>query len=152
MMSLRALLVGILLLTTATGAAQGRKKPKAALTCASKALDGTRIVLGKGKWRLENPVGCLVTLTAPDDQAVYVAEVWTEYKKWDDAAGKSVGAKGEVHSGEVSYWADAQQPFTVALAESVDFVACVDFVVNARVSAPEGKWQGKLTVKQLCPD
>jgi hypothetical protein len=157
----RGMFAALVVVATASSldaGAAAKKKPKAALTCASTAIDGTRVVLGKGKWRLENPVGCLVTLTAPDDQAVYVAEVWTEYQKWDDAASKSVPVKTDTRTGEISYWADAQKSFAVTLApgdgppQGGDYVPCVDFTVMARVYSPETMWTGKLAVKQFCPD
>jgi hypothetical protein len=148
------------LLLAAAPASAGKKKVKAALTCAYFAEDGTRVVLGKGKWRIEQPVQCMVVMTAMDDGTEYVASLTTVTRSGKDSA------SGPVHRGAVIYYADQLVPFVTTLAPdgvprsdsdpapAPDFVPCLDFTINAEIRDPADKvaWKSKLKVKQFCPD
>jgi hypothetical protein len=158
MRSLSTFVLAACLLAVAAPAAEGgKKKIKAALTCATTSVNGDRVVLtGKGKARHENPVTCLVTLVAPDDQEEYVAEVWTTYKAWSEAESKAVSVETDKKTGNIHDWPDDLAPFKVTLSPGdgpgADYVPCSDFTIHARVMQPDVMWTGKLVVKQFCPD
>jgi hypothetical protein len=47
-------------------------------------------------------------------------------------------------------------PWTATLAPDQDFIGCLDFVIEAVLTAPGGDakpaWSKKMKVKQFCPD
>ena len=150
------------LVSGSAAAGKVMRPTRAALTCASTTLNDQRVVLsgkpGAG-WRIERPVRCLVTLTAPVDGLVYQAVVYTTYETVDETTGKLVTVKSTTRSGPVSYWHDAITGFAATFAPDDgspgggDFTPCLDFTVHASLTGSEARsWTAKLVVEQSCPD
>ena len=123
--------------------------PKATLTC-ELVDEGRRTKLPAKRVRLEAPVECKLSVAGaarPEPFAARLVTTWTDY----DGA-KAVPKKSERLTGTVNGGA----PWTATLAPDQDFVGCIDFVIEAVLTAPgaEAKpaWSKKMQVKQYCPD
>ena len=124
--------------------------PKATLTC-ELVDEGRRTKLPAKRLRLENPVECKLSVAGaarPEPFAARLVTTWTDY----DGAGKAVPKKSERLTGKVNGGA----PWTATLAPDQDFVGCIDFVIEAVLTAPgadaKPAWSKKMKVKQYCPD
>jgi hypothetical protein len=123
--------------------------PKATLTC--ELVDGSRHTkLPAKRVRLEAPVECKLSVAGaalPEPFAARLVTTWTDY----DGA-KAVPKKSERLTGKVNGGA----PWTATLAPDQDFVGCIDFVIEAVLTAPgvdaKPAWSKKMQVKQYCPD
>ena len=124
-------------------------KPKASLIC-ELVDEGRRTKLPAKRIRLEAPVECKLSVAGaarPEPFAARLVTSWTDY----DGA-KAVPKKSERFTGKVNGGA----PWTATLAPDKDFVGCIDFVIEAVLTAPgadaKPAWSKKIKVKQYCPD
>jgi hypothetical protein len=123
--------------------------PKATLTC-ELVDEGRRTKLPAKRVRLEAPVECKLSVAGaarPEPFAARLVTTWTDY----DGA-KAVPKKSERLTGTVNGGA----PWAATLAPDQDFVGCIDFVIEAVLTAPgadaKPAWSRKMQVKQYCPD
>jgi hypothetical protein len=123
--------------------------PKATFTC-ELVDEGRRSKLPAKRVRLEAPVECKLSVAGaarPEPFAARLVTTWTDY----DGA-KAVPKKSERLTGKVNGGA----PWTATLAPDQDFVGCIDFVIEAVLTAPgadaKPAWSKKMNVKQFCPD
>jgi hypothetical protein len=123
--------------------------PKATLAC--EAVDeGQRTKLPAKQIRLEAPVECKVSVAGaarPEAFAARLVTTWTDYNGTKPVPKKSARLTGTVNGGA---------PWTATLKPDEDFVGCIDFVIEAVLTAPgadaKPAWSKKMTVKQFCPD
>ena len=123
--------------------------PKATLTC-ELVDEGRRTKLPAKRVRLEAPVECKLSVAGPARPEPFAARLVTT---WTDHDGpKAVPKKSERLTGTVNGGA----PWTATLAPDKDFVGCIDFVIEAVLTAPgtdaKPAWSKKMTIKQFCPD
>ena len=123
--------------------------PKATLSC-EYVDEGRRTKLPAKRIRLEAPVECKLSVAGaarPEPFAARLVTTWTDY----DGA-KAVPKKSERFTGKVNGGA----PWTATLAPDKDFVGCIDFVIEAVLTAPgadaKPAWSKKIKVNQYCPD
>jgi len=124
--------------------------PKATLTC--ELVDGARRTrLPAKRVRLEAPVECKLAVAGtarPNPFAARLVTTWIDY----DGAGKAVPKRSARLTGQVN----GDAPWSATLEPDQDFVGCIDFVIEAVLTAPgadaKPAWSKKLTVKQFCPD
>ena len=143
-------MIAALVALTAPGLAfAADTNPKATLTC-ELVDEGRRTKLPAKRVRLEAPVECKLSVAGaacPEPFAARLVTTWTDY----DGA-KAVPKKSERLAGKVNGGA----PWTATLAPDQDFVGCIDFVIEAALTAPgadaKPAWSKKLKVKQFCPD
>lgn len=112
--------------------------------------EGQRTKLPAKGIRLEAPVECKVSLAGPTRADPFTARLvttWTDYNGPKKVPKKSEHLTGKVNGGA---------PWTATLAPDKDFVGCIDFVIEAVLTAPgadaKPAWSKKMTVKQNCPD
>jgi hypothetical protein len=123
--------------------------PKASLAC-EVVENGGRTKLPAKPLRLEEPVACKLSIAGaarPEPFAARLVTTWTEYTD----AGKKVPKKSDRHTGQVNGGA----PWTATLAPDQDFIGCLDFVIEAALTAPgaaKPAWSKKIKIKQFCPD
>jgi hypothetical protein len=122
---------------------------KATLAC-EVVEKGKRTKLPIKRLRLEEPVECKLSVAGaarPEPFAARLVTTWTDHD-----GGKAVAKKSERLTGKVNGGA----PWTATLAPDEDFVGCVDFVIEAVLTAPgagaKPVWSKKIPVKQFCPD
>jgi hypothetical protein len=151
MMRHRAMrMIGALVALAAPGLALAADPdPKATLTC-ELVDDGHRTKLPAKRVRLEAPVECRLSVAGaarPEPFAARLVTTWT-----DESGAKAVPKKSERLTGTVNGGA----PWTATLKPDEDFVGCIDFVIEAVLTAPSGgaktAWSKKLNIKQFCPD
>jgi hypothetical protein len=123
--------------------------PKATLTC--ELVDqGRRTKLPAKRIRLEAPVECKLSVAGPARPEPFAARLVTTWTDYEGA--KAVRKKSDRLTGTVNGGA----PWTATLAPDQDFVGCLDFVIEAVLTAPGANakpaWSKKMTVKQFCPD
>ena len=123
--------------------------PKATLAC-ELVDDGRRIKLPAKRVRLEAPVECKLSVAGAARAEPFAARLVTTWTDQDGA--KAVPKKSERLTGTVNGGA----PWTATLAPDQDFVGCIDFVIEAVLTAPgadaKPAWSKKMQVKQFCPD
>src|SRR3954452_23783193 len=124
--------------------------PKGSLAC-ELVDEGRRTRLPAKRVRLEAPVECKISVAGaarPEPFAARLVTTWTD----QDGAGKAVAKKSEHLTGQVN----GGVPWTATLAPNKDFVVCIDFVIEAVLSAPGADanpaWSKNLAIKQYCPD
>jgi hypothetical protein len=143
------MIIALVALATPGLAFAADPSPKATLTC--ELVDaGRRTKLPAKRVRLEAPVECKLSVAGaalPEPFAARLVTTWTDY----DGA-KAVPKKSERLTGKVNGGA----PWTATLAPDQDFVGCIDFVIEAVLTAPgvdaKPAWLKKMQVKQYCPD
>jgi hypothetical protein len=143
------MIIALVALATPGLAFAADPSPKATLTC--ELVDaGRRTKLPAKRVRLEAPVECKLSVAGaarPEPFAARLVTTWTDY----DGA-KAVPKKSERLTGKVNGGA----PWTATLAPDQDFVGCIDFVIEAVLTAPgvdaKPAWSKKIQVKQYCPD
>ena len=122
---------------------------KATLTC-ELVDEGRRTKLPAKRVRLEAPVECKLSVAGAARPEPFTARLITTWTDYDGA--KAVPKKSERLTGKVNGGA----PWTATLAPDQDFVGCIDFVIEAVLTAPgadaKPAWSKKLKVKQYCPD
>jgi hypothetical protein len=123
--------------------------PKATLTC-ELVDEGRRTKLPAKRVRLEAPVECKLSIAdaaRPEPFAARIVTTWTDYDGGKAVPKKSARLTGTVNGGA---------PWTATLAPDKDFVGCIDFVIEAVLTAPgadaKPAWSKKMQVKQFCPD
>jgi hypothetical protein len=123
--------------------------PKAALTC-ELVDEGRRIKLPAKRVRLEAPVECKLSVAGearPEPFAARLATTWTDYVGTKAVPKKSKPLIGTVNGGA---------PWTTTLTPDQDFIGCIDFVIEAVLTAPgadaKPAWSKTMKVKQYCPD
>ena len=123
--------------------------PKATLTC-ELVDEGRRTKLPAKRIRLEAPVECKLSIAGaarPEPFAARLVTTWTDY----DGA-KAVPKKSDRLTGTVNGGA----PWTATLAPDQDFVGCIDFVIEAVLTAPGADTKPasskKMKINQFCPD
>jgi len=122
---------------------------KATLSCEA-VEEGQRTKLPAKRIRLEYPVECKVSVLGaarPEPYSVRLVTSWTDYDGPKAAPKKSERLTGKVNGGA---------PWTATLAPDQDFIGCLDFVIEAVLTAPgadaKPAWSKKMKVKQFCPD
>jgi hypothetical protein len=143
------MIIALVALATPGLAFAADPSPKTTLTC--ELVDaGRRTKLPAKRVRLEAPVECKLSVAGaalPEPFAARLVTTWTDY----DGA-KAVPKKSERLTGKVNGGA----PWTATLAPDQDFVGCIDFVIEAVLTAPgadaKPAWSKKMNVKQYCPD
>jgi hypothetical protein len=143
------MIVALVALATPGLAFAADPNPKATLTC-ELVDEGRRTKLPAKRVRLEAPVECKLSVAGaarPEPFAARLVTTWTDY-----AGAKAVPKKSERLTGKVNGGA----PWTATLAPDQDFVGCIDFVIEAVLTAPgadaKPAWSKKMNVKQFCPD
>ena len=123
--------------------------PKATFTC-ELVDEGRRTKLPAKRVRLEAAVECKLSVAGaarPEPFAARLVTTWTDYE-----GAKAVPKKSERLTGKVNGGA----PWTATLAPDQDFVGCIDFAIEAVLTAPgvdsKPAWSKKMQVKQYCPD
>jgi hypothetical protein len=123
--------------------------PKATLAC-ELVDEGRRSKLPAKRVRLEAPVECKLSVAGaarPEPFAARLVTTWTDYQGAKAVPKKSARLTGTVNGGA---------PWTATLAPDQDFVGCIDFVIEAVLTAPgadaKPAWSKKMKVKQFCPD
>ena len=123
--------------------------PKASLTC-ELVDEGRRTKLPARRIRLDYPVECKLSVAGaarPEPFAARIVTTWT-----DDQGAKKVPKKSDRLTGTVNGGA----PWTATLAPDKDFIGCIDFVIEAVLTAPgagaKPAWSKKMKIKQFCPD
>ena len=116
--------------------------PKATLTCEIVEKGGCTKLPAK-RIRIEEPVECKLSVAG----AARLVTTWTDYD-----GPKAVPRKSARHTGKVNGGA----PWTATLAPDQDFVGCLDFVIEAVLTAPgadtKPAWSKKMKINQFCPD
>ena len=123
--------------------------PKATLAC--ELIDeGRRTKLPAKRVRLEAPVACQISVAGvarAEPFAARLVTTWTDYNGTKAVPKKSARLTGKVNGGA---------PWTATLKPDEDFVGCIDFVIEATLTAPgadaKPAWSKKMTIKQFCPD
>jgi hypothetical protein len=143
------MIAALVALATPGSAFAAEPNPKATLAC--EAVDeGQRTKLPAKRIRLEAPVECKLTVAGaarPEPFAARLVTTWTDYNGTKAVPKKSARLTGTVNGGA---------PWTATLKPDEDFVGCIDFVIEAVLTAPgadaKPAWSKKMTVKQFCPD
>lgn len=123
--------------------------PKASLSCEA-VENGGRTKLPTRRIRLEESVECKLSVAGAARPAPFAARLVTTWTDYTDA-GKKVPKKSDRHTGQVNGGA----PWTATLATDQDFIGCLDFVIEAMLTAPgaaKPAWSKKMKIKQFCPD
>jgi hypothetical protein len=143
------MIVTLLALATPGLAFAAEPNPKATLACEA-VDDGHRTKLPAKYIRLDAPVECKVTVAGaarPEPFAARLVTTWSDYN-----GKKAVPKKSERLTGKVNGGA----PWTATLKSDEDFVGCIDFVIEAVLTAPGADakpvWSKKIKIKQFCPD
>ena len=103
--------------------------PKASLTC-ELVDEGRRTKLPARRIRLDYPVECKLSVAGAARPEPFVARLVTTWTDYDGP--KAVPRKSAGHTGKVNGGA----PWTATLAPDQDFVGCLDFVIEAVLTAP----------------
>jgi len=123
--------------------------PKATLTC-ELVDEGRRTKLPARRVRLEAPVECKLSVAGAARPEPFVARIVTTWT--DDQGAKKVPKKSDRLTGTVNGGA----PWTATLAPDKDFIGCIDFVIEAVLTAPgadtKPAWSKKMKINQFCPD
>ena len=143
------MIAALVALATPGLAFAAESSPKATLTCEI-VDEGRRTKLPVKRVRIESPVECKLSVAGaarPEPFAARLVTTWTDYE-----GAKAVPKKSERLTGKVNGGA----PWTATLAPDQDFVGCIDFVIEAVLTAPgadaKPAWSKKMKIKQDCPD
>ena len=143
------MIAALIALATPGVAFAAEPNPKATLTCEI-VDEGRRTKLPVKRVRIESPVECKLSVAGaarPEPFAARLVTTWTDYDGAKAVPKKSERLTGKVNGGE---------PWTATLAPDQDFVGCIDFVIEAMLTAPgadaKPAWSKKMKVKQFCPD
>jgi hypothetical protein len=143
------MVAALVVLATPGLAFAAASNPKATLTC-ELVDEGRRTKLPIKRVRLEAPVECKLVVAGAARPEPFVARLVTTWTDYDGA--KAVPKKSERLTGKVNGGA----PWTATLTPDQDFVGCIDFVIEAVLTAPgtaaKPAWSKKMQVKQYCPD
>jgi hypothetical protein len=143
------MIAALVALATPALAFAADSNPKATLTC-ELVDEGRRTQLPAKRVRLEAPVECKLSVAGAARPEPFTARLVTTWSDYD--GGKAVPKKSERLTGKVNGGA----PWTATLAPDQDFVGCIDFVIEAVLTAPgadtKPAWSKKMNVKQYCPD
>ena len=123
--------------------------PKATLTC-ELVDEGRRSKLPAPRVRLEAPVECKLAVAGaarPEPFAARLVTTRNDYNGTKAVPKKTARLTGKVNGGA---------PWTATLKPDEDFVGCIDFVIEAVLTAPgadaKPAWSKKIKVTQFCPD
>jgi hypothetical protein len=142
------MLAALIALATPGLAFAADTSPKGNLTC-ELVDEGRRTKLPAKRVRLEAPVECKLSVAGaarPEPFAARLVTSWTDYDGAKRVPKKSDRLTGTVNGGA---------PWTATLAPDKDFVGCIDFVIEAVLTAPgaaKPAWSKKIKVNQFCPD
>lgn len=143
------MIIALVMLATPGLAFAAEPNLKATLTCET-AGEGQRTKLPAKRLRLDEPVECKLSVggaARPEPFAARLVTTWTDYDNAKPVPKKSAHLTGTVNGGA---------PWTATLAPDKDFVGCIDFVIEAVLTAPgadaKPAWSKKINVKQFCPD
>ena len=143
------LIAALVALATPGLAFAAESSPKATLTCEI-VDEGRRTKLPVKGLRLEAPVECKLSVAGaarPEPFAARIVTTWTDYEGAKRVPKKSDRLTGKVNGGA---------PWTATLAPDQDFVGCIDFVIEAVLTAPgadtKPAWSKKMKINQFCPD
>jgi hypothetical protein len=125
------------------------QSPNATLAC-EYVDEGRRSKLPAKRVRLEAPVECKLSVAGAARAEPFAARLVTTWTDYEGA--KRVPKKSDRFTGKVNGGA----PWTATLAPDKDFVGCIDFVIEAVLTAPgtdaKPVWSKKIQIKQYCPD
>jgi hypothetical protein len=143
------MIAALVALATPGLAFAAESNPKASLTC-ELVDEGRRTKLPARRIRLDYPVECKLSVAGaarPEPFAARIVTTWT-----DDQGAKKVPKKSDRLTGTVNGGA----PWTATLAPDKDFIGCIDFVIEAVLTAPgadtKPAWSKKMKINQFCPD
>jgi len=143
------MIAALVALATPGLAFAAESNPKASLTC-ELVDEGRRTKLPARRIRLDYPVECKLSIAGaarPEPFAARIVTTWT-----DDQGAKKVPKKSDRLTGTVNGGA----PWTATLAPDKDFIGCIDFVIEAVLTAPgadtKPAWSKKMKINQFCPD
>jgi len=143
------LIAALVALATPGLAFAAESSPKATLTCEI-VDEGRRTKLPVKRVRIEAPVECKLSVAGaarPEPFAARIVTTWTDYEGAKRVPKKSDRLTGKVNGGA---------PWTATLAPDQDFIGCIDFVIEAVLTAPgadaKPAWSKKMKIKQECPD
>ena len=147
----RAMRMIVALVALATPGLAFAAEPNLKATLACELVDeGRRSKLPAKRVRLEAPVECKLSVAGPARPEPFAARLVTSWTDYDGA--KRVPKKSEPLTGTVNGGA----PWTATLAPDKDFIGCIDFVIEAVLTAPgagaKPAWSKKLKITQFCPD
>jgi hypothetical protein len=123
------MIAALVALATPGLAFAAESNPKASLTC-ELVDEGRRTKLPARRIRLDYPVECKLSVAGaarPEPFAARIVTTWT-----DDQGAKKVPKKSDRLTGTVNGGA----PWTATLAPDKDFIGCIDFVIEAVLTAP----------------
>jgi hypothetical protein len=145
------MIVALVALATPGLAFAAEATPKATLSCELVDKGGRTRLPVKGGIRIDDEsVECKLSVAGaarPEPFAARLVTTWTDYTD----AGKKVPKRSARLTGQVNGGA----PWTARLAPDQDFIGCLDFVIEAVLTAPgaaKPAWSKKMQVKQFCPD
>ena len=143
------LIAALVALATPGLAFAAESSPKGTLTCEI-VDEGQRTKLPVKRVRIEAPVECKLSVAGaarPEPFAARIVTTWTDYEGAKRVPKKSDRLTGKVNGGA---------PWTATLAPDQDFVGCIDFVIEAVLTAPgadtKPAWSKKMKINQFCPD
>ena len=143
------LIAALVALATPGLAFAAESSPKATLTCEI-VDEGRRTKLPVKRVRIEAPVECKLSVAGAARPEPFAARLVTTRTDYDGP--KAVPRKSAGHTGKVNGGA----PWTATLAPDQDFVGCLDFVIEAVLTAPgadtKPAWSKKMKINQFCPD
>jgi len=123
--------------------------PKATLTCEI-VEKGGRTKLPAKRIRIEEPVECKLSVAGaarPEPFAARLVTTWIDYQGTKKVPKKSDRLTGTANGGA---------PWTATLTPDEDFIGCIDFVIEAVLTAPgadtKPAWSKKMKINQFCPD
>ena len=143
------MIAALVALATPVLALAADPNPKATLTCEI-VEKGGRTKLPAKNIRIDYPVECKLSVAGaarPEPFAARLVTTWNDYDGPKAVPRKSAGHTGKVNGGA---------PWTATLAPDQDFVGCLDFVIEAVLTAPgadtKPAWSKKMKINQFCPD
>jgi len=143
------MIAALVALATPGLAFAAESSPKATLSC-EVVDEGRRTKLPVKRVRIESPVECKLSVAGaarPEPFAARLVTTWTDYEGAKRVPKKSDRLTGKVNGGA---------PWTATLAPDQDFVGCIDFVIEAVLTAPgadtKPAWSKKMKINQFCPD
>ena len=143
------MIAALVALATPGLAFAAESNPKASLTC-ELVDEGRRTKLPARRIRLDYPVECKLSVAGaarPEPFAARLITTWTDYQGTKKVPKKSDRLTGTVNGGA---------PWTATLAPDKDFIGCIDFVIEAVLTAPgadtKPAWSKKMKINQFCPD
>ena len=143
------MIAALVALATPGLAFAAESSPKATLSC-EVVDEGRRTKLPVKRVRIESPVECKLSVAGaarPEPFAARLVTTWIDYQGTKKVPKKSDRLTGTANGGA---------PWTATLTPDEDFIGCIDFGIEAVLTAPgadtKPAWSKKMKINQFCPD